>query len=508
MDPAAIEEIQKWTWPDIRNKDELHDVLQTLIAVPAEENWVEYFAPLELTGRAGKALLAGKTFWVAVEKVRVFRQIYSEAILLTQLMDIELPKIESHTALIEMLRGWMLHLGPTTHQELCEKLLLGFSEVEQALLVLEATGLILRGNFRNLAKDNVEWCERRLLAKIHRLTLAKLRREIEPVTPLQFVRWLCAWQHIATGTQLQGEAGLLEIIRQLQGTEIPAKAWEKQIFAKRLKDYDPQILDRLCLMGIIGWGRRYSPKKINSTRAVPITFFVREDSIWRNGQALGEIENLPELSPVAKKLYSYLKQRGASFFADIARQVNHLQSEIERGLWELVAAGLITADSFDNLRALINPLRRAGKGRFSRAAPRLSGSRWAVLSPEETNDSKQQTEAICWTLLKRYGVVFRDLLARETNIPCWRELLPVFRRLEDCGEIRSGRFINSFTGEQFALLYAVESLRAMKNKPIMDEAIKIAASDPLNLRGIILPGKRVSPLSSKDLIFKPDGFLN
>lgn len=331
--------------------------------------------------------------------------------------------------------------------------------------------------------------------------LGCLRREIEPISSVEFMRWLLTWQHLASGTQWRGESGLLEAVRQLQGFEIPANAWERQIFMKRVADYDPQILDRLCLMGIIGWGRlsihpaEKTGRGVRPSGVAPITFFVREESDWlpRNDSVLPP-ENRVGLSQTAKNIHLYLQQKGASFFTDIARVNDPLKSNIENALWELVAAGMVTADGFDNLRALINPNRRSGKsGRQAR--PRYSAGRWSLLRSEEPHDPQQRTEALCRLLLKRYGLVFRDLLIREVQLPTWREMLDVFRRLENQGEIRGGRFVSGFSGEQFALPCAVESLRAAKKTALSrTEPVTISAVDPLNLVGVLLPGPRVPAL--------------
>ena len=519
LDPAAIREVQEQAWPDVRNADELHDVLQTFIACPTRSDiessatWQLFFDELVAQGRAGFAIDQDKLFWVAAERKKSFASIYPEAVFQQALAEIEETIPVREEAIVNMIRGWMLHLGPTTQTELSKRLNLPESDIEPTLLRLESTGLILRGHFRFSDKTQIEWCERRLLARIHRFTLGRLRKEIEPVTTAQFMRWLLKWQHVALGTQLHNEQGLLEIISQLQGFEMPANAWEHQILARRMQDYDPDILDRLCLMGAIGWGR-LSPhpaidadvltdealrnkKRIIPTSVAPITFFVREESNWMPRESLAVQDvNLLGLSSIAKSIYGYLKKRGASFFADIVRGVGYLKAEVEMGLWELVAGGLITADGFDNLRALIDPRRRLDKRRRSYQA-RYSTGRWSLLHTEESLDKAKQIEAACWMLLKRYGIVFRDLLAREKNIPRWRELLLAFRRLEDRGEIRGGRFVSGFLGEQFALPYAVESLRALRKEEPQQDIITISAVDPLNLVGIILPGDRISAVSRK-----------
>jgi ATP-dependent Lhr-like helicase len=340
------------------------------------------------------------------------------------------------------------------------------------------------------------------------------------------MRWLFRWQHVAPGAQLRDERGLLQLLKQLQGFEVPASAWERQILNRRLSNYDPKLLDQLCLTGAVGWGRlsphpamltTASPAGDGSTRRVvptsvaPITFFVRDDAEWmalpsvHNAHKEAELE-LKGLSPVAREVMDFLRQRGASFFADIVRGTGKLKSEVETGLWELVAAGLVTADGFDNLRSLIDPKRRAGQGTGKSNRPRHSSGRWSLLYPLEGEDPTRALESVCKMLLERYGVVFRELLARESILPRWRDLLITLRRMEDRGEIRGGRFVSGFIGEQFALPIAVESLRAMKNVQPTDEVVTISAADPLNLAGIIVPGERVPAISGKYVSFR-DGIV-
>jgi ATP-dependent Lhr-like helicase len=346
------------------------------------------------------------------------------------------------------------------------------------------------------------------------MTLGTLRSQIQPATAAQFMRWLLRWQHVAPSSQVLGERGTLEVLQQLQGYEAPANAWERQILGRRIADYDPQALDRLCLTGAVGWGR-LSPhpatyedqnsigRRVIPTSVAPIAFFVREDSDWMISQhADGGIQDPRGLSQNARDALNYLRQRGASFFAELVRGTSKLKSEMDTALWELVTAGMITADGFDNIRALIDPKRRSGHGRGHNARPRHSLGRWSLLYAHETPDRARIADATCWMLLKRYGIVFREVIARETIVPRWRELLIAFRRLEDRGEVRGGRFVSGFMGEQFALPMAVESLRAMRKIDPSGEMVTISAADPLNLVGILLPGDRVSAVSGKTVTFR------
>jgi ATP-dependent Lhr-like helicase len=321
------------------------------------------------------------------------------------------------------------------------------------------------------------------------------------------------WQHVAAGAQLHGADGLLAVIRQLQGYEIPAVAWESQVLRERVARYEPDLLDELCLSGEVMWGR-ISPhpalesegdeRRIRPTRIAPVSLFLREDAAWLVGQdgILRGIGNPATpathesaLSHAGREVLAVLEQQGASFFADLARATKRLPSEVEDALWELVAAGLVTADGFENLRALLDPKRRRGEGRGRRARPRNAAGRWALL--RRGSGTAPDVEKWAQQLLLRWGVMFRDLLAREAGAPPWRELLVVMRRLEAQGQIRGGRFVAGFTGEQFARPEAIDVLRAVRRAGDAAVVHAVANTDPLNLTGIILPGPRVSPLLSR-----------
>ena len=557
LDPAAIAQVREEAWPDVRDADELHDVLHTLIALPESHSagvaagvspaptagggcphvtvveWQQYFDRLAEHGRAVRAEHTGRSYWIAVERAKTFSLLFPDARFDRALSEVQTTLPSPDDALLSLVTGWMSHLGPVTASQLGELLGLPASEIEKALLRLEASGTVLRGQFTDKAsragapaphktEPELEWCERRLLARIHRLTVATLRKQIEPVTAAQFMRWLLRWQHVAPGTEVQGERATLDVLRQLQGFEIPANAWERQVLGRRIANYDPKWLDQLCLTGAVGWGR-LSPhpatlddtaagkRRVIPTSVAPITFFVREEADWMTPHRPGSpapgssTSDQPEtrgLSEVARQVLDFLRQRGASFFADIVRGTGRLKAEVETALWELVAGGLITADGFDNLRSLIDPKRRAGQGNGRAARPRHSTGRWALLYTDQAADRNRAVEATCWMLLKRYGIVFRDLLVRETNLPKWRELQMGFRRLEDRGEIRGGRFVDGFLGEQFALPVAVESLRATRKLPHTGETIVLSAADPLNLVGILVPGERVPAISGRTVAFK------
>jgi ATP-dependent helicase Lhr and Lhr-like helicase len=556
LDPSAIAQVREEAWPDVRDADELHDALFTLVALPEQfpfpgdlneagpcavrDLWGRYFNQLALQRRAVVAEQNETRFWVAAERLQVFRTIHPDAIVEGASAHFDGAEISRSDAIYSAITGWMSHIGPAFASDLARTLALSKSDAEQALLRLESTGAILRGTFTGSAgrqllpsqsqvqeretrnekhETPLEFCERRLLARIHRLTLGILRREIEPVMPAQFMRWQLRWQHIAPGSQLRGERGMLEALHQLQGFEIPANAWERQVLARRVQDYDPAELDKLCMMGAVGWGR-LSPhpatidssanmngdgqrvRRVIPTSVAPITFFLRDDADWMQPHHTAhDGSEHAGLSEGAKQVLEFLRQRGASFFADIVRATGKLKAEVETALWELVAAGLVTADGFDNLRSLIDPKRRSGQGSGRTTRPRHSAGRWSLLYPVFSDDRNRTVEATCWMLLRRYGVVFRELLVRENMLPKWRELVMAFRRLEDRGEIRGGRFVQGFIGEQFALPVAVESLRAIRKLEPSGETVTLSAADPLNLIGIVVPGERVPAISGRTVTY-------
>ena len=531
LDPAAIEQVCADAWPDVRDAEELHDALLTLIALPAAPagppggdrlrdrvarsvaDWAVLFDQLAQNNRVGVARVAGLSYWVAPERLHAFTAIFPSAQFDTALPRLETPDLSRDDAVVNLVTGWLAHSGPVSVPGLANVLGIPAPDIEKSLLRLETRGVALRGKFTSPAAEKTEWCERRLLARIHRLTLGTLRKEIQPVTAAQFMDWLFRWQHVAASSRLLGERGTLETLRQLQGFEAPANSWESQILKRRIAGYDPKVLDHLCLTGAAGWGR-LSPhpatfeaasdakRRVIPTSVAPVTFFVRDDADWMlPHHDAGEPRDIA-LSPDAAAALKFLRERGASFFADIVRGTGKLKAEVETALWELVAAGLLTADGFDNLRALIDPKRRAGQGSGRASRPRHSAGRWSLLHSSDVPDRSRALEATCWMLLRRYGVVFREVLFRESILPKWRELLITFRRLEDRGEIRGGRFVSGFLGEQFALPVAVESLRASRHLQPTGEVIQVSAADPLNLAGILVPGERVPSNSGRTVAFR------
>jgi ATP-dependent Lhr-like helicase len=419
-----------------------------------------------------------------------------------------------------------------------QKLGLDPGPVFQQMVHLESTGTILRGVFEgrhgreSVPDTEIEWCERRILQRIHRRTLATLRKQIEPVTPAVYMRFLLDWQHIGEQRQVSGEQGLLEVLRGLEGFEAPAGEWERSILPQRVAGYDPRWLDALCLTGAVGWGRisphpafadaaSGGPRRVVPTSIAPVTFFVREEALWMD-LCLSQ-RQIPEanlnacLSDLANRVRSLLTDRGAMFAADLIRMLGVAGEEVHRALWELVAAGIVHADGFDSLRLLIDPRRKRAftAPGSTKASARHASGRWALLAdPEEPvplrelkhRDAEaaaqaaarrdQQIESACRMVLRRYGVVVRDVLARETTTPPWRELVGMFRRLEARGIVRGGRFVSGFGGEQFALPEAADSLRANRARTLGDmPPLTIAAADPMNLVDIVIPGERTASIA-------------
>jgi len=474
LDPAAIEEVFSESWPLVRDADELHDAMLTLMVVPPEPEWSAFYEELVSMRRA----VTFASFWVAAERLRIVEQAYRE---------------HASDAVTQVVRGWMESTGPMTASTLADRLGLPRNVIDSALAKLEAEGQVLRGRFTPTGRaidSEIEWCNRRLLARIHRMTLGRLRKEIEPATSADFMRFLFTWQHVAPGTQLHGVDGTLQIVKQLQGYEIPAAAWESEVLPRRIAGYMPELLDELCLSGEVMWGRLSPPSaSVRPTRIAPVALYLREDLSWLP-ISVGAVYDRPDsLSHAARDVVDALTQRGASFLPEIVKATGRLKSEVEDGLWELSAAGLVTADGFDNLRGLVDPKRRRLR--------RHAAGRWALLLPAaDAGPSRdERTERFARQLLERWGIVFRDLLAREPLAPAWRDLLVILRRMEARGEIRGGRFVSGFLGEQFGKAEAVDVLRAIRRKP-SDFLLNVAAADPLNLAGIIMPGPRVSPLST------------
>jgi len=535
LDAEAIAEVRRQAWPDVRNADELHDFLLGIGILPLARaaEWLPFAESLLRSGRATVAdwpaeeNLQGHQAYVAAERWSFARALLPQATatpVLRLSANLTAASISEEEAGRRTIQGWLDVSGPTTATELSEMLGLPMRRIDAALLALEAAGAIMRGNFTGKTGE-VEWCERGLLARIHRLTLGRMRKEIEPVSAAQFMSFLLAWQHATPETQLRGRDGVLEAIHQLQGLELPAPAWEQHVLPARVRDYDPADLENLCLAGVVAWGRLRSEIPViddegegtqnkprrhlrGPTRSAPIAFLLREERELFFSGALTPLEELSVLTPVAREVAQFLQRHGASFLGDIAAGTGLLKVKAEEALWELVARGVATGDGVAGLRVLLTPeVKRQGKRARLRvisggqARQRLMPvgrwSLWRAGARTEDIGHEKICEHQARQLLRRYGIVTRELLARESSMPSWRALLQVYRRLEARGEIRGGRFVSGFVGEQFALPEAVERLRAQRRARQSSEPVVLAASDPLNLAGIISAGAKVSPYSNQ-----------
>jgi len=494
LDPAAIAEVAQTSWPLVRDADELHDALLTLVVVPPVEAWRAWFEQLIGERRATTlAVGGGAEFWTCAERLMLARVVYPASTAAPEIGALPptgpLPK-GREDAFAEIVRGWLESGGPVTIAELAGRFATDAATTRHALLRLETEGQVIRGCFHG--GDVEEWCNRRVLARIHRLTLGALRREIEPVSTADYVRFLFRWQHVARAARLHGIDGTLHVIRQLEGYEIPAAAWEATVLPSRVAGYRREYLDQLCYSGDVMWGRLSAHpalrepegagrRRVRPTKLAPLALFARAEA----GSLIVRRDfTRAALSHAACDVYDEVSLRGAPFFADIVRATKRLPAEVEEALWQLVAAGLVTADGFDALRSLADRRRRLGE-KGHRASPRGSSGRWTLLQSETEN---LDVDAFARRLLARWGVLFRDIIAREALAPKWRELLAALRRMEARGEIRGGRFIDGYVGEQFALPEAIDALRAARRNGGTGEVTDVASYDPLYLTATLLPG--------------------
>jgi len=414
------------------------------------------------------------------------------------------------SALTEVLRSRLEGLGPVTSEQLNKPLLLSSSEVEFSLMNLQQEGFAIQGRFSQ--SSEIEWCERGLLARIHRYTLKQLRNEIDPVSPADFMRFLFHWHGF--DDPAEGEVALERTLQQLEGIPLAASSWEQDILPIRIQAVTTSDLDQLCQAGKFVWLRLQMPYQANNTKqknpavkSTPISFIRRAHfADWRSYSAMAESNDI-NLSASAQKVLASLKQWGASFFQELLDDTRLLKSQLEDALGELVAWGLITSDSFSGLRTLITPqkiLRRRSKRRPG-YQPLAQAGRWSMLRSPAPIDKQHRfaaVEHIGQVLLNRYGIVFRKLIENETGLPPWRDLLYVYRRMEARGELRGGRFVEGFAGEQFALPDAMNALRKIKREELSGVLVAISATDPLNLTGSITAGERVASLANNRILYR------
>ena len=539
LDPEAIAVVRSQAWTDVRDTEDLHDALLTLIVLPVGKlgPWRELADELIAAKRATIATWPNARALVAAERLPVLRAAVGPVELDPPLTDPTVTRslesarsLESNDALRMAVQGWAEALGPTTASELAQCIGTATEPIASALAELEGRGAVLRGRFTTAEPLETEWCDRRLLARIHRLTLGRLRQEIEPVSPADLMRFLFQWQHLAPGTQLHGRDGLATIIKQLQGVELPAPAWESWVLPTRMAAYDPYDLEQLCLSGEVAWGRlsthrwesgdekpdgsptRTKPRRspIAQSRQAPLAFLLRDELPWllAEGPDTGLLRE--QLSQPAVAVLEHLERRGASFLSEIARGTSQVAAVVENALWELVAGGLVTADGVASLRTLLEPERkriqqrrhlRSIPGGLATPRPTAAG-RWSLWRDTGEPLNVDRNDLFARQLLRRYGMVFREMLARESQAPPWRSLLAIYRRMEARGEIRCGRYVNIFVGEQFALPEAVEALRAVRRIQPSGEVVLVHTGDPLNLVGILTPGGRLSPYANQTFAFR------
>jgi ATP-dependent Lhr-like helicase len=494
LDPEAIARVRLEAWPDPANSEELHDALLWLGCLNDEEaaavpEWAGWLAAL---ARDHRVKCVG-TLWVAAERAPQFQS------------------LSDSDALAEVLRGRLEGLGPVTQAALAEPLGLDSDDIDAALARLETEGFALRGRFTP-GSNAEEWCDRRLLARIHNYTVRRLRAEIEPVAARDFLRFLFAWQRVTDEARLEGPDAVSTAVTLLEGFEAPASAWETELLPARIAGYEPAWLDDLCLAGRIAWARLTPSARreriATPVRTTPVTLLARRHApFWTS------LAGAPDGAAAAgrtQSVFDCLRAQGASFFEELVDATGLLRPQVEDALAELVALGLVTSDSFAGLRALLVPSeRRKPFGGATRRRRTMNfgmedAGRWSLVRRPvaEANGKPAAIEHVARALLRRYGVVFWRLLAREAPwLPPWRDLLRVYRRLEARGEIRGGRFVAGFTGEQYALPDAVGTLREIRRRPHAGEFVSVSGADPLNLAGILTPGPRLSALTGNRLLY-------
>ncbi len=550
LDADAVVDEGHNAWPRVRDKDELHDALLVLGLLPEDrasnsgqtvlshkplpEQAQTWFDELLAEGRAYTLELPGSgILWVAAERLALVKTALTDAVFrptppAAWLAAKELnEELTQENAFLALVRGWVECSGPVTATRLAGTLGLEVGDVSYALAQLENEGLALRGRFTPaLNQEEEEFCDRRILARIHRATIDRLRKEVEPVTPAQFVRFLFEWQHVSPDYRLQGEGGLLDAIEVLQGFEAASGALEPELLTARMVEYKPLLLDRLCLGGEAVWGRFSHRRDGNTshsngsfgngssgkgalTRTTPIAIALRESLDWLLDRPNPtDSSAIAGLSGASREVAEVLTRRGASFLSEIISATRRLPSDVEEALWQLAAAGRVTSDGLDPLRQRINgkPNRRRKDLNTRRTGrrSRTGFSRWSLLVAEDVpeGDFLDQAEPKARQLLRRYGVLFPELLAREPLAPRWRDLVRVLRRLEARGEIRGGRFVSGFIGEQFALPETIETLRESRSREPNGRFITVSACDPLNLVGILTPGERVSAVLGNRIVFR------
>ncbi len=517
LDKAAIEQVADQVRPDPRDQHELHDLLLNLIVMRPVAAWLPWFDELVAGRRAVTMAAADGDLWAAVERLPAVQALLPGIKPVPSYpCPVPADPPDEETAAADTLRGHLECRGPSTAAALAAACGLPESLVVRGLAALEAEGFAIRGRF-SAPGGSEEFCSRRLLSRIHAYTRQRRRREVEPVTAQDFMRFLLRWQHVGPGTRREGRFGLLSVIEQLQGFELATGAWERSVLAARVEGYRREWLDELCMSGQACWGRlsvrdaepETEPRRsgLTPSRATPITLALRDDLPWLLRAARGDVAPAEPAGGRTRDVLDALRAHGALFRTDLATLTRRLPSEIDEALWDAVARGLVTADGFRAVRAL---LRRGSAERWAptpglrrglRASTGASG-RWSLLPPPLADaDRDELAEAVAQQLAARWGVVFRDLIVRENLAVPWRDVLWAFRRMEARETVRGGRFVNGFSGEQYAHPDAVEVLKSVRRQQHSGEIAHLSAADPLNLTGIVLPGPRVPAIGANTVTF-------
>ncbi|MDZ7842782.1 MAG: DEAD/DEAH box helicase [Gammaproteobacteria bacterium] len=498
LDGQAIEKVRGEAWPGAENMDELHDALVLLGGMTDAEiaagQWQRLAQDLRAEGRAAVVTIGDRVRWTAVERLQQWRLLHPDLACDPGDPAVAAPRFrvrDRDEALREIVRSRLEGSGPVTADALAGFLCVNAGELEAPLAALEAEGFAMQGRFTG---NELEWCERRLLARINRATVDRLRREIEAVSPADYMRFLLEWQGLVDASKPEGETALSRVMAQLEGVAAPVAAWERDLLPTRLEDYHPGMLDRACLTGRLVWervppGAGRADNSRQMSRGTLIRFVPRRRlACWRNGD-----ETTPgrSLSPAACRLLDAFTDHGALYVDELQDHAGLGDGGLARGLRELAAAGRVTSDSFRGLTELL----AGADGDIGETG------RWSLLRCRPVDDSERILH-VAWVLLRRYGVVFRKVLQREQDLPPWRELLRVYRRLEARGEVRGGRFVSGFSGEQFALPEAIAPLRRQRRSAAANELVAVGAGDPLNLVGIIVPGDRLAIQSRECLVLR------
>ena len=529
LDQSAIAMVTGDAWPEPRDADELHDVLVsagflTDAEVTREAGWGDWLHALADSGRAARASLApggprDSGIWIAAERLP---EIAAAATVARIEPVISAPPRRAAVewtraaARVELMRGRLAMLGPITSARLGQPLAIDAAQATDVLLALESEGVVLRGWFSPGAVEQ-EWCDRRLLARIHRATLQRLRAEIQPVSPSDFMRFLFAWQHLAPPYRVSGADGLRTVIAQLDGFELAADAWDKHVLPVRVDGYEPSMLDLLCYSGDAAWARVTAPPRPSAAallptrpaRATPVGLFIRDHATQWSALSGFDRASAPAPTGVGASVLETLSARGAQFVHEIAAQLSTSVDEVRTALAELVWAGLVSSDGFAGLRSIWSeqsslPAVRPFQTRLAHARSSSAGGRWSRLQTGSLDERSREAaiEAYAETLLHRYGIMCRRLLTREPYAVPWRELLHVYRRLEARGDVRGGRFVSGLAGEQYALPEAVELARQIRRTKPIGETVTISAADPLNLAGIITPGERIPAVAATQIVYR------